>query len=359
MKYAGMEILPGFFIGTTVFLFIMLMFQAIRLSEFVVVHQVNFLDIIKLSAFVMASFLPIAIPIAFLFALLIGVSRANAEGELIAFQSTGISKSQVYMPLFLISVVVSIFCLYASLFLVPQGNRAFELLIYKLGNARVMAQIKPGVFLEGFHGMVLYTEKLIPTKNEMEKIFIYDDREEQTPLAITAATGFLRNNTEKGVLTLRLNDGTIYIDKKNAKGVTQKIDFDIYDINLDVGDRSDFWRDYSLPSLSYFQLLTERRKAVHDLPTFRAMTVELHRRLSLSFSCIVFSALGFAIGLFAQRGVRSTALLLCIVVAVVYWLAYIASHALSVAGMLPPWLGIWLPNGFFLIVAYLLYRRYP
>lgn len=356
-KYVAREVVPGFLMGTLIFLLIMLMFQAIRLSEFVVVHQVKIADVFRLSAYVMSSFLPIAFPIAFLFSLMIGISRANADGEIIAFQANGVSPRQIYLPLFLLSVLITATCLYTSLFLVPAGNRAFELLIFRLGNERVMAQLKPGVFLEGFHGMVLYAEHLNPSRNEMQRIFIYDDRDEATPLAITAQAGLFRSNAEKGILTLRLSDGTIYVDKKDPKGVLQKINFQIYDINLDIADRSDFWRDYSLPSLTLPKLLEERKKAAHDLPTYRAMSVELHRRISLSFSCIVFSALGFAIGLFAQRGIRSTAIILCILVAVVYWLAYIASHALSVSGILPAWLGIWVPNILFLGIAIVVYRK--
>jgi lipopolysaccharide export system permease protein len=86
-KYMAVEVLGSLLVGTGVFLLIMLTFQAIRLSEFVVVHQVALKDVGKLSIYLMLSFVPIAVPIAFLFSVLMGISRANSEGEVVAMQA--------------------------------------------------------------------------------------------------------------------------------------------------------------------------------------------------------------------------------------------------------------------------------
>src|SRR4051794_20138915 len=90
-KYVAREVLFTFFVGTGIFLLIMLSFQAIRLAEFVVVHQVAIKDVARLSFFMMTSFVSLAVPIAFLFAVLMGISRANSEGEILALQVNGLS----------------------------------------------------------------------------------------------------------------------------------------------------------------------------------------------------------------------------------------------------------------------------
>jgi lipopolysaccharide export system permease protein len=356
-KFLAKEVLFSFLGGTSIFLLIMLMFQAIRLSEFVVVHQVAMIDVGRLSVFLMLSFLPIAVPIAFLFAVLMGISRANSEGELLALQVNGFSVAQIYFPLGLFSIFVSFFCLYTSLYTVPQGNRSFELLITKLGNERVMASLKPGVF-KGFYGMTVFAEHIVPMKKEMKRIFLYDEREEMHPLAITAQAGILKEVPEKGLLTLRLTNGTIYVDKKIPDGIEQKIDFEVYDINLNVSERGDSWRDYSPPSFNYPQLRQRLQETIHDPPAYRKLQVELHRRFALSFSCLVFSALGFFIGALSTRGIRSTAIILCLLVAVVYWLAYVAANALALGGLVWPWVGIWSPNVLFGILSVYCYYRY-
>ncbi len=76
----------------------MLFLQAIRLMEFVVVHQVGMADVGRIVAALGLSFVPLAMPIAYLFAVLLGVSRANSEGEILALQVSGIRIRDVFFP---------------------------------------------------------------------------------------------------------------------------------------------------------------------------------------------------------------------------------------------------------------------
>ncbi|NBY19744.1 YjgP/YjgQ family permease [bacterium] len=356
-KYMAVEVLGSFLMGTAIFLLIMLTFQAIRLSEFVVVHQVGMKDVGRISVYLMLSFVPIAVPIAFLFSVLMGISRANSEGEVVALQSNGISLFQMFLPLGIFSVVITLVTLYSALYSVPQGNRKFELLIEKLGNERAMAALKPGVFQEGFFGLVLFAEQIIPVKNELKKVFIYDERDESNPLAITAEAGLLKNIPQKSQLTLRLTQGSILVDSKKSEGPQQKIDFDVYDINLEMGERGNSWREYSPPSFNFDQLKTRLKETLPDPPMHRKLEVELHRRFSLSFACVVFAILGFVIGTRSNRGIRSTAVVLCLIVGLIYWLSYVGANALALSGWVVPWLGVWAPNVVFVGLGMWLYRK--
>jgi lipopolysaccharide export system permease protein len=205
--------------------------------------------------------------------------------------------------------------------------------------------------------LVLFAENIIPLRNEMRRIFIWDERDDKHPLFISSKSGMLKTQ-DKGILTLRLTNGTIHMDPKGKDDVLQLIDFNVYDINLDLGEQGEGWVGASPPSFTYPQLRQRIQETVHDIPTHRRLTVELHRRISLSFSCVVFSALGFFIGILSARGIRSTAIVLCMFVALVYWMSYIVANALALSGSVPPWLGIWVPNFLFLGVAYYCYRRY-
>lgn len=353
------EILPTFFMGAGIFLMIMLMFQAIRLSEFLVTHQVGLKEVGKISAYLLLSFLPIAIPIAFLFSVLMGISRVQSEGEVLALQASGISLPQIYAPVFALSVLVTLLCTYWSLYTVPKGNRAFELMITRVSGERVISQMRPGVFQEGFFGLVILAEQITPMKGELRKVFIYDSREENQPLAISAKAGLLRGDPkEESILTLRLSDGAIYMDQSDPQGPQKKIEFDVYDINLEVGASGGGSRDYSPPSYNFTQLRQRLAEIKADTPAYRQLLVEGHRRFSMSFACIVFSALGFAIGLISQRGIRSTAVILCLFLGTVYWLSYVGASSFALTGGTAPWLGVWAPNICFLILSLWLYKRF-
>lgn len=343
-KLFSREILGSFVLGTAIFLFIMLMFQAIRLSEFLVVHQAPFHEIVKMSVSLLLSFIPIAVPVAFLFSVLMGVSRANSEGEILALQVSGFSPARVFAPLFLFSLFVAAGCAYLSMYLVPRANRSFELRIGRIDSERVMANIKPGVFIHGFYGLTMFCEEVNTSHHKMKRVFIYDNRESTSPLTITAQEGRLEEYGDRGGRTLRLRDGFIFVERPWSDGNQQVISFEVYDINLEMGDASPYWRDYSAPSFTFPQLKKRIAELSGDPLTVRRLQIELHRRLSISVSIIVFALMGFAMGCRSQRGVRSGAIVLCLLVGVFYWLAFLASTALSVTGWAVPQIGIWIPN---------------
>jgi len=93
-------------------------------------------------------------------------------------------------------------------------------------------------------------------------------------------------------------------------------------------------------------------------PEYRKLQVELHRRISMSFACVVFAVLGFFIGIKSARGIRSTAIVLCMGVGVIYWISYLVANALAISGVVWPWLGIWAPNVVFMAIPIIFFKRY-
>jgi lipopolysaccharide export LptBFGC system permease protein LptF len=188
----------------------------------------------------------------------------------------------------------------------PRRNRAFELLITRLGSERVVSQVKSGVFNTGFHGMTLYAEQVKPLRSELTRVFLYDER-----------AGGLRQIPEKGRLLLRLSNGAIHPLRSQFNVLQQKIEFDLYDIYLDIAGSTTWSRPYSMPSFDYPQLREQIAAVDASSVQHRRLVVELHRRYALAFSAIVFAALGFATALRGRRGVRSGAIVLCLFVGLV------------------------------------------
>jgi lipopolysaccharide export system permease protein len=355
-KFISLDVLVSFILGSAVFIFLMLTFQAIRLSEFLVIHQAGLSDILKITVYLLLSFVPIALPVAFLFAVLIGISRASADGEILALYMAGLSRIRIFTPVGCISVIVGTVCAYLSLYTVPRANRSFELMITKIDSERIIASLKPGVFLHGFYGLVLLAEQIIPGQNKMKRVFIYDNRDNTHPLTITAKDGVLKDFPDKGIRTLRLSNGTIHLEKDAHSVNQQKIDFKIYDINLQAGEDSSAWRDYSPPSYDYSQLAKRISETSADPPIHNRLLIELHRRLSLAFSVFIFGVLGFVLGARSQRGLRSSAIVLCLFIGLLYWLSYVVANALAATGWVLPWAGIWTPNILLLAASGLMAR---
>ncbi len=356
-RFTWGEIVPSFLMGTSLFLMILLMAQAIRLSEFLVSNQVNFKDIFLLCWYLMWSLVGTVIPVAYLFSVLIGISRAHSEGETTALQVSGVSLVQAFGPVAVLSLIVTLVSVYFSMYPVPHGNRKFELMITRLQQEKVMEALKPGVFINGFHGLTLYAEQVIPAKNEMRRVFLFDDREETHPMAITAKKAVILSNPYEGLLLLRLSDGSVYEDTKSVDEDLLRIDFEVHDINLSHAPLGEAWREYSPLSFNYHQIKKRLIEIEGDPVGSRSLQVEFHRRVSLGFSCFIFGALGFFLSLLSQKGVRGGAILFCTVAGIFYWLFLVAANAIAVRGWGAPWVVVWIPNLIFAVVAFLAYRR--
>jgi len=85
--------------------------------------------------------------------------------------------------------------------------------------------------------------------------------------------------------------------------------------------------------------------------------VEIHKKYSIPFACIVFIFLGAPLGTMARKGTFGTAATLSLGFFLLYWSCLIGGEKLAVRGLLAPWLGMWVANIILMIAgAYLTVR---
>ncbi len=72
--------------------------------------------------------------------------------------------------------------------------------------------------------------------------------------------------------------------------------------------------------------------------------VEIQKKYSIPFACIVFVLLGIPLGLSTRKGSAGIALGVSLLVILAYYLFLIAGEQLADRRMMPPFLSMWLPN---------------
>jgi lipopolysaccharide export system permease protein len=73
------------------------------------------------------------------------------------------------------------------------------------------------------------------------------------------------------------------------------------------------------------------------------LTVEIHKKFSLPFACIVFVLVGAPLGMRVRRAGPAVAFI-SIGFFLFYWLCLVGGEELATRLLLPPWLAMWLPN---------------
>src|ERR1700722_9180435 len=189
LRYIFFEMLPGFFMGVIVFVSIMLLFQALRLTEFILIHGVKVETILRMMMYVSISMLPVILPMSLLFSVLLTYTRLSQDSEIVALKSVGLSMRELAFPALLLAVVGCILSAETSFFLGPWGNRQFEVLIHDLSRQKMGASIKEGVFSEGFFDLVVYANKVDSKIGKLQDVFIYDERDPKAPVTIIAREG--------------------------------------------------------------------------------------------------------------------------------------------------------------------------
>ncbi len=349
-RYIFFELLFGFILGLFVFLVIMVMFQVIHYTEFVLVHGVNLFTVLQMMGYICISFLPTLFPMALLFSTLIAYGRLSQDSEIIGLRAAGYSMWFIALPSFVLGMMVSVFSAQTSFHLAPWGNRQFEILLSHLDQGKSSATIRGGTFSDNLFDLVIYANEVDPKTGLLKKVFIYDERSDEVPFAVIAKRGSLvqENTSANRMLFLRLWDGAIH-----RQGLTHtKIKYGRFDIRLKNPTQSSL-REKSPASLTIEEISNRLDSETLNLEERASLLVEFHRRWAVSIACIIFSILGVAMGTYVQsRRGKNNGLIMSFLIVILYWIVYIAAEGFARSGHAPVPLAIWTPNFIFLSIAF-------
>lgn len=356
IRYVLGEMIPTFFLGVIVFVFILLMFQALRLTEFVLVHGVKVSVIAELVAYMSTSFLPILFPMSLLFTIILTYGRLSSDSEIVAFKACGMSMWEIISPALFLSVLIGILSAQMAFHVAPWGNRQFELMVTKIGAMKPSVSIKEGAFSEGFFDLVVYANQVDQKSGELGNVFIYDERNAETPMIVVARKGILQMDEEKpgNSAALLLTQGSLH---RTSVGRHTKVDFNTYKLFFS-NPVTDEFKKKSPQSLTLEDItegMSNVKTSAEDLLTFK---IEFHKRLAISFACVLFAIMGVGFGTTTnKRAVKSGGMVMSLALIVAYWVLFITGENFAHSAKLPPGLAMWTANILFAIPALWALRR--
>jgi lipopolysaccharide export system permease protein len=365
-RYVLSEILIPFTGALLFFLFVLLMFQIINLVDFFVVHKVSAYWVLQLLGYLALSLLQPAIPIAFLLAVLLGIGRLSTDGEIMAMRAAGLSPRQILRPVLLAGIALFALGAGVNSYLTPWGTRMFRYELFRISNTKVMSSIKEGTFMEGFFDLMLYADVVDPNGNKLNRVFLYDPRNESNPTTVVAnhgriLTGQAGPDGTPGVV-LRLWDGKVYRSNP-ASAFVETIDFGTYDIFLSlptakvVGVERPMTMDVTELRRKIREMNRKPGKDGEDYREINRLTMEMWSRFAMAFACVVFALLGTAFGTVRSRSTKSNSVLICLLVMLGYWQVRTLALRYGEDGYLPPFLAAEIANLLLLALALWVFRR--
>jgi lipopolysaccharide export system permease protein len=359
-RYIFKEIASSFIIILFILTFVLLMGKILQIMDLMINKGISVFIIAKIIVFLLPSFMLFTIPIALLIAILIAMGRLSADNEITALKTSGISLMQIYYPVAIASLITFIITIIVGYFLVPQSNFATKRLLFTIAQQNANIGIKEKVFNSDFKGFLLYAEKIPVDKNYMEGVIVSDNRIIGEQNTILAKKAFLVSDPESMTVKLKLENGSIHTVSSDLKNY-RKIDFDSYDIKLDLSTALASLDESSKSSteMTMTELLEKMKKPGMDKAAIRELAIEVHKKFSIPLSCIFFGLLALPLGIKSHRAIKSRGFAVGIIVVSVYYLLRIGGEALVETGHLSPEVGVWTPNFIFaLLCIYLFYMAY-
>jgi len=355
--YLFREVLINFGVSVFILTFTVLMTQVFRLSELIINKGFSIFDTSKFVLYLIPSLFAFIIPMSLLLGILFTLGGMSTDGEVIAFKAAGISLSQIFRPILIVSffayLITSLFSLYVS----PWANFALKELAFTVVKTKAQVGIKERIFISDFEGLMVYVNRVHSHGDRLEGVLISDTRQTEEPATIVAEEGYLLSSSQARELILQLKNGNIHrLNKKN--NTYQKIDFQIYDLHLDPerlgsekGSISKKKREMSIPELVDAAVdLSEQKE--HDL-----MLVELNSRVAIPFACLVFGLFAVPLGVYSPRAGRSYGFVISLMVILTYYILFSFGENLGRLGILNPIVSMWIPNLLFLVLSLYLFRK--
>jgi lipopolysaccharide export system permease protein len=343
-RYILREITTPFFLSIAALTLVLFLQKMFRLVELIVSKDSSFWSTAAILGYILPGFLVLTIPMSFLVATLTAFMRLGTDSELTAMKASQISLYNMIRPVMFFAVCAFIVTAFTSLMIAPEANRALKIHLFNLVKSRALIGVEPGVFSSTFYGMVIYVDKM-ESQDQMEGVFISDERTAREPYTIVARRGNLITDPASLSVTLAMKEGAVHtLPREDQTYSTMSFESgNLYlNINNTLVNKNTPGIDFDeTGSLELYRELKRARAA--GKPTV-GIESELHKRLSLPFACILFGLMGAPLGIRRSRSGKSAGIGLALLVFLVYYILLASGTNLSTTGKLSPAIAYWMPN---------------
>ena len=362
--YVIREILGPLSLGLLVYTFILLLQLLFRLAEMIIRRGLSLDIVARLLGFSIPNILVLTIPMSLLFGILIAAGRLASDSELIAMRANGVSLYQLYRPVLLLTLAFGLLNTYLTVKVMPEGNRQFQQLFSEAAAQDITQMVEPRKFTDRFPGKVLYVFDAPDRQHRWNGVFYAEALPSSTLTELTVA--------DWGEIQLDEDGERVVLHLENA--VTHRVDLSHPDRYETTRHRSlDLVLEEAFKSTQQARIASRGRKPVEmTLPELLARAhdaavkpearngaaAEVQKRFAIPFACVAFGLVALPLGFNNRRGGKSSGFAISIGIILGYYVLLSQGEDKAILGLLPPWLGIWLPNLLLVTLGgFLLLRR--
>jgi LPS export ABC transporter permease LptG/LPS export ABC transporter permease LptF len=343
-------------LGGALFTFLLFMQNLGQILDLVVRASAPLDKVAEIFLFTLPNTLTVTIPMAMLVGVLLGLSRMAADSEITAMRASGLGVMMFVRVLAIVGVTACALSLFNTLWLAPHATEALQGLENSLKSSQASFEVQPRVFYEDFHNYVLYVQDIRASSGaaKWRKVFLADLSTPNQPRVTTAAEATVINSGNDTV-QMRLRNGAEHDTVADDPSQYSISTFHETEIPIQFQSQADLRigrADAPILAMPTWEVARLARQ-----PGGRIYAIELQKRLSYPFACIVLMLVGVPLGMSSKRGGKGAGFVLTILLVFAYYFLSSTGIALARQEKLLPWIGVWTANAVFGIAGALLLRQ--
>ena len=342
-RYLIRETLPPFLMALGIFTFLLTISPVLDYAQNLLATGVDVPTTGRLLLLLIPQGLGMALPMALLAGLLMGLGRLSGDREAVALLACGVSPLRLLRPVLILGLIVGAAELYVMVRVIPDTNQRFREEAFKQVTRRSEGDIKPGIFYEGFPGKVLRVSDANPGGGGWTGVMLADVSKPGRPVVTLADRGYLELNSERQQAAIVLPGRSTRYTPGETPG--------IYDVTRDQDLR------VTVPAASFLGGL-ERGIREMNIPQLRAAEaarvasnlsphneiMQRHQMFSFPVACLVFAVVGLTLGLHTRKEGKLAGFTLGLGVIGIYYAFFTFAEAQTKGQHLPAHWARWVPN---------------
>lgn len=358
-KYAIREFITPFFLGLFAFTLILLLDEIFDLTATFVEKDVSLIHLLQLLVYVVPATLVVTVPMATLVGLLLTFGRLSADNEIAAINAIGININRVILPpILLVALVLSGIDFLIMDYALPWGNSSYISLMYDINMRNPALVLQEDTVMEEMagEGKKWYFKSQDRKSGKLKDVKVWEDYVDGKPKLIIAKEGII--DTSSGKAVLKLYRGFIY-ESDYTKPIYKytRVDFNEQEIQLNISEslkrethQISNYRAMSMKKLK--ARINELKRELGKNPPISKYAnyslwnaiVEYQKKMSIPFACLVFGLIGMPLGIMTRRSGKMVGLGIGLCVIIFYYVVLRAGETIGKRGVIPPSLGVWIPN---------------
>lgn len=344
-RYIIGEVLRPFFVALGAFVILLTGHMLFQVVEVIVEHGVPLPSVLRFVALQVPGAAVMALPMSMLLGACLAVNRLASDQELTAMRAGGASLVRAMLPIWVLGVFATVATFAVNEGLVPRSKAEAERLVREMVLRRQSLAFEPGRFTDTGEGVHFYVGDRGPRPGELSDVLIFHQQGGGFPLLITA-----RSAVFEGEHLYPVRARSYHLDREQGLTVVASggVDIDLRQVARAASSTG----SYGVGDMPMRELLEQRAQAEQQAPgAGRSYSVELHSRLSMVASCLVFALLAGPVTLRFARGQSLVGVMLALVIVFGYFLVMLWTRTMGEVGTLPVAVAAWLQDGVLAVVA--------